>query len=81
MDETWMLIFNPETKRQSAQWKHTDSPPLKKFWVTASAEKMMVAMFWGSKGVILTHCIPKSTTVTGETYEDVLTNEVSSSIA
>ena len=76
-----MLIFNPETKRQSAQWKHTDSPPLKKFWVTASAEKMMVAMFWGSKGVILTHCIPKSTTVTGETYEDVLTNEVSSSIA
>ena len=60
MDETWMPMFNPETKRQSAQWKHTDSPPAKKFWVTASAEK------------ILNHCLPKSTTVTGETYEDVL---------
>ncbi|PNF24517.1 hypothetical protein B7P43_G06314 [Cryptotermes secundus] len=23
MDETWMPFFNPETKRQSAQWKHT----------------------------------------------------------
>ena len=28
MDETWMPMFNPETKRQSAQWKHTDSLPL-----------------------------------------------------
>jgi len=32
----------------------------------------MVAMFWDSKGVILTHCLPKCATVTGETYEDVL---------
>ena len=30
------------------------------------------AMFWDSEGMILTHCIPKSTTVTGETYKDVL---------
>ena len=29
-------------------------------------------MFWDSEGVILTHCFPKSTAVTGETYEDVL---------
>ena len=72
MDETRMPTFNPETKQQSAQWKHTDSPPTKKFRVTASAKKMMVAMFWDSEGVILTHCVPKSTTVTGETYENVL---------
>jgi len=72
MDETWMPMFNPETKWQSAQWKHTDSPPPKKFWVTASAEKMMVAMFWDSEGMILTHCVPMSTKVMGETYEDVL---------
>ena len=64
-------MFNPETKRQSAQWKHTDSPPPKKFRVTASAEKKMVAMFWDSEDVILTHCVPKSTTVTDETYEEV----------
>jgi histone-lysine N-methyltransferase SETMAR len=55
-----------------AQWKHTDSPPPKKFRVSASAEKMMVAMFWESEGMILTHCIPKKTKVTGGTYEDVL---------
>ena len=61
MDETWMPMFNPETKWQSTQWKHNDSPPPKKFWVTASAKKMMVAMFWDSEGVILTHCVSKST--------------------
>jgi len=72
MDETWMPMFNPETKRQSAQLKHTDSPPPKKFRVSTSAEEMMVAMFWDSEGVTLTHCVPKSTTVTGGTYEDVL---------
>ena len=72
MDETWTPMFSPETKRQSAQWKHTDSPPPKKLRVSASAEKMMVAMFWDVEGVILTHCVPKSTTVTGQTCEDVL---------
>lgn len=75
MDETWIPFFNPETKRQSAQWKHTDSPPPKKFRVTASAEKMMVSMFWDSEGVILTHCVPKGTTVTGVSYENVLKNK------
>lgn len=75
MDETWMPFFNPETKRQSAQWKHTDSPPPKKFRVSASAEKMMVAMFWDSDGVILSHCVPKGTTVTGTSYENILKNK------
>ena len=54
MDETWMPMFNTETKRQSAQWKPTDSPPPKKFRVTASAEKMIATMFWDNEGVIFT---------------------------
>ena len=60
MDKTWVPMFNPETKWQSAQWDHTDSMPPKKFRVTTSAEKMMVAMFWDSEGMILTHCVPKN---------------------
>jgi len=53
MGETWMPMFNPETKWQSAQWKHTDSPPPKTFRVTGSAEKMMETMFWDTEGEIL----------------------------
>ena len=30
------------------------------------------AMFWDSEGVILAHCVPKGTIVTGQSYEDVL---------
>ena len=29
-------------------------------------------MFWDSEGVILAHCVPKGTIVTGQSYEDVL---------
>ena len=65
-----MPFFN-----QSAQWKHTNSPPPNKFLVSASAEKIMVAIFWDSDGVILTHCVPRGTTVTGASYQDVLKNK------
>ena len=79
MDETWMPMFNPETKRQSAQWKHTDSPLPKKFRLTASAEKMMVAMFWDSEGVILV-AFPRVQQWRVRLWRSVM-NEVSSSIA
>jgi len=49
MDEIWMPMFNPETKWKSAQWNHTDSPPPKKFRVTASVEKMMEPCFGTAK--------------------------------
>ena len=58
-------------------WNETAIGSMEAHRLTASkeisgAEKMMVAMFWGSEGVILTHWVPKSTTVTGETYAEVL---------
>lgn len=37
MDETRISLFNFEIKRQSAQLKHSDSPPLNNCRVTASA--------------------------------------------
>lgn len=62
----WNSSFNPENKHQSAQWKHTDSPPPKKLRLNTSVEKLMVAMFMivVSKGVVLTHYVPKGTTMT-----------------
>jgi len=30
-DETWVHRYEPETKRQSMQWKHTSSPSSKQF--------------------------------------------------
>src|SRR5258705_2666015 len=59
-DESWFHLFAPETKRQSMQWKHHDSPPHpKKFRVQASADKVLYAMFWDRHGLIFTYPVPK----------------------
>uniref|UniRef100_A0A3Q0SYF5 Tc1-like transposase DDE domain-containing protein n=1 Tax=Amphilophus citrinellus TaxID=61819 RepID=A0A3Q0SYF5_AMPCI len=51
-DECWVHHFEPETKRQSMQWKHPSSPPPKKAKVVSSAWKVMVSVFWNAKGIV-----------------------------
>jgi len=45
MDETWAQHFDPETKLQSMDWKHVDSPTPVKFRKIASAGKIMASVF------------------------------------
>jgi len=52
-DETWIHHYEPESKRQSMQWKHPSSPVAKKFKIQPSAEKLMLTVFWDSQGPIL----------------------------
>jgi histone-lysine N-methyltransferase SETMAR len=52
-DESWVHHYQPESKRASMQWKYPSSPPTKKFKVTPSTEKIMLAVFWDSQGVLL----------------------------
>ncbi len=54
-DETWVHYINPETKCGSMQWKHTDSPRVRKFKQVLSANKMLDCVFWDSRG-ILAYC-------------------------
>ena len=72
VDETWVHHFTPETKRQSMQWKHTDSPPPKKAKVTLSAGKVMATVFWDCEGILLADFLDKGHTVTGEYYSLLL---------
>jgi len=37
MDETWLYHYDPETKQQSMDWRHSGSPHPKKFQVKKSA--------------------------------------------
>ncbi|XP_045132250.1 histone-lysine N-methyltransferase SETMAR-like [Portunus trituberculatus] len=48
-DETWVHHYEPESKRQSMEWKHPGSPATKKFKTQASARKVMLTLFWDSK--------------------------------
>ena len=50
-DETWTHNYEPETKRQSMEWHHPQSPR-KKFKTTPSAGKLMITVFWDIDGVV-----------------------------
>lgn len=71
-DETWVHHFEPETKRQSMEWRHVDSPQKKKFKTVPSAGKVMITVFWDSEGPILIDVMPKGGTINSESYVKTL---------
>ena len=71
-DETWLHHWDPDTKKESMQWKHPGSPPPKKFRTQPSASKVMVTVFWDSKGIILIDYKLAGTSITGEYYANVI---------
>ena len=74
IDETWLHHWDPDTKKESMQWKHPGSPPHKKFRTQPSASKVMAMVFWDSKGIIhvLVDYKPAGTSITGEYYANVI---------
>lgn len=71
-DESWVLTYDPESKRQSAQWKHGSSPRPKKARMSRSQEKAMVIPFFDSQGLIHVEWVPRGQTVNKEYYLTVL---------
>ena len=44
-DESWIYCYDPETKRQSSQWKHAGSPRPKKARQIKSTHKLLMIPF------------------------------------
>lgn len=70
-DETWLFLFDPETKEQSRQWKAPCSPPPKKARRSKSIGKQMYIFFMDRSGMILQHAVPPHTTVNAHYYSKV----------
>ena len=79
-DESWVYHYDPESERQSMQWKHVSSPANKKFKTRASAGKVMLTIFRAVNGPILAHFQEKGQTVTSARYGDMLVNELKPAI-
>ena len=47
-DESWIYWYDPETKRQSSQWKHAGSPRPKKARQSKSTNKLLTAGAWST---------------------------------
>ena len=45
-DESWIYCYEPETKRQSSQWKHAGSPRPKKARQSKPIHKLLMILFF-----------------------------------
>jgi len=75
MDETWLYHYDPETKQQSVEWRHSGSPRLapKKFRVQKSAEKFLASILFGDQdSILLIDYLPKFQTINTEYYSYLL---------
>ena len=71
-DECWVHHFEPETKKQSMQWKHSTSPTPKNAKVVSSTGKVMTSVFWEAKGIVFIDYFQKGKTINGEYYAKLL---------
>ena len=67
-DETWAHHYGQETKRQSMEWHHPQSPRKRKFKTTPSAGKIMITVFWDTDGVILVEVKARGETINSDAY-------------
>ena len=63
MSQTSVFHYEPESKRQSIQWKSTDSPVKKRFRVLWLIKYVMRTVFKDMKGLVTLDFLKKGTTV------------------
>ncbi|KAK3766063.1 hypothetical protein RRG08_002300 [Elysia crispata] len=75
-DETWVYSWDPETKRQSAEWRDFDEPRPEKVRRKQGALKVMHMIFFDMNGVILRWPVPIGTTINAQYYKKVLQDKL-----
>jgi len=71
-DETWVYGYDPETKRQSLQWKSVDFPRPKKAGQVWPKVKVMLIVFFNMEGTVYSEYVPQGQTVNQQFYLQVL---------
>jgi len=72
MDETWLCHYDPETKQQSMEGRHSGTPRPKRFRVQKSSGKVLASIFWNQDGILLNDYVPKGQTINTEYYSSLL---------
>jgi len=72
MDETWLYHYDPETKQQSVECRHSGSSCPKKFRVQKSAGKVLASIFWDQDSIIPIDYLPEGQTINAEYYSSLL---------
>jgi len=72
MDETWLYHYEPETKTQSMEWRHSGSPAPKFSECKNPLENFSPRFFWNQDSIVLIHYLPKDQTKNEEYYSSLL---------
>ena len=74
MNETWLYHYDPETKQQSIEWRHSGSPSPapKKIWVQKSSGKVLASFFGDQDSILLIYYLPKGQSINEECYSFLL---------
>jgi len=72
MEETCLYRYDPETKQQPIEWRHSASPRPKKFRVQKSAGKVIASIFWYQDGILLIDYLPNGQTINAGYYSSLL---------
>ena len=72
MDKTWLYHYDPETKQQSMEWRHSGSPCPQKFWLQKSTGKFLAYIFWDQDSILFIDYLPKGQTINAEYYSSLL---------
>ena len=67
-DESWILEYDPEAKRQSCQWKSPGSPRPRKARMQKSQVKVMLITFFDHQGMVHHEYVPHDETVNQHFY-------------
>ncbi len=67
-DESWVPLYDPESKHESCQWIAKGDLWPKKALRSRSVKKTMLTAFFDADGVILTHFLPQGETVDTDQY-------------
>jgi histone-lysine N-methyltransferase SETMAR len=67
-DETWCHHYELESKRQSMEWQHVNSPSKKKLKMLPSVGKVICTVFWDRKGLILLDFLKPRQTINSDRY-------------
>ncbi len=71
-DKSWFWTWTPESKRQSSVWIHSGEDRPQKPRIERSTPKMMLIVFFDTRGVVLRHWVPNGQGVDRHLYRQVM---------
>jgi len=72
MNESCLYQYDPKTKQQSMEWRHSGPSRPKKFRLQKRAGKDLASIFWDQNGILIIDYLPKGQTINAEYYSTLL---------